>query len=60
MSGSHSQFEFPSPDFTAIDLALALGKTRQWAVALVGKMEEAGIVRQAKDGKYKFTLRKKA
>lgn len=53
------QFEFPHHSFTAIDLALALGKTRDWAISIVGRMEKAAIVRKTDDGKYRFTLRKK-
>lgn len=56
---SRPQFVFPSNSFTAIDLAIALGKSRNWAMRILGRMKEAEIVRQIEDGKYRFTLGKR-
>lgn len=56
---SRPQFVFPSGSFTIIDLALALGKSRKWAMLMISRMRDAEIVRQAEAGKYRFTLRKR-
>lgn len=50
------EFEFPKKKFTAVDLALALGKSKPWAEHLIRSMEDAEIVRRMDDGTFQWTF----
>ena len=44
--------------FTAVDIAVAFGRGRSWAMEFLSELERKGLVERMKPGKYKFSWRR--
>jgi len=44
--------------FTAVDIAVAFGRGRSWAMEFLSELERKGLVERIKPGKYKFSWRR--
>ena len=58
MWGGEKMSSLPD-EFTALDLALWLGKTSAWTRRIISNMLAAGVVRAVGENKYRFVYTRK-